>query len=262
MKLPAVPRVSYIMRTAAILIFVLVVSLICVARHASAADSTRTPVLVELFTSEGCSSCPPVDRLVTDLQQRQPIPGAQVILLSYHVDYWNQLGWSDRFSSHDYSARQERYAQLLVQDSVYTPELVINGKEGGPDRLNDDIRTASVSAQNVVLSLAPKQSQVIAISAHGPANGHAHIYAAVTEDGLTTSVRAGENGGRTLSHSGVVRRFTDLGQLDNGSFARDFTPALDPQWQRSKLTFVCFAQDTATGKVLGVAAQPISQLLK
>jgi hypothetical protein len=225
-------------------------------------SAQRTPVLVELFTSEGCSSCPPVDKLAAELESRQPIANVQVVLLSFHVDYWNDLGWKDRFASHDYTLRQQQYSALFSEGSVYTPELVVDGKESQAQLLPDEIRNAAAGSQPAVLKITPKSGHDVAITAQADPKTHGRVLVAITEDGLSTKVGGGENGGHILTHSGVVRTFTTLGKLDKGGLSKDFTIALDPQWQLPKLTLVCFVQDEKTGRVLGVSAEPVANLVK
>ena len=227
-----------------------------------ASSAQRTPVLVELFTSEGCSSCPPVDKLAAELESRQPVANAQVVLLSFHVDYWNDLGWKDRFASHDYTLRQQQYSALFSENQVYTPELVVDGKESQAQWLRDEIRNAAAGAKPVALKITQKSGHDVAITAEADAKTHARVLVAITEDGLSTNVGGGENGGHVLTHAGVVRTFTTLGKLEKGTLNKDFTVALDPQWQVPKLTLVCFAQDEKTGRVLGVSVEPVAQMVK
>jgi len=226
------------------------------------ANGERTPVLVELFTSEGCSSCPVVDGIAASLQQKQPIANAQVVLLSFHVDYWDRLGWKDRFSSHDFTLRQQRYSSWFSEDQVYTPEVVVNGRETRAEFLDKEIRNATSDAKPVAVTIKPKSPSVVTISATSDAKTNAGLFVAIAEDDLTTTVRGGENGGRTLKHSGVVRKFVPLGKLEKGALTKEFAVPSDPQWQSAKLMLVCFAPDEKSGRILGVNAQPLAQLVK
>ncbi len=233
--------------------------LLLTATLAAGADSdARVPVLVELFTSEGCSSCPPADALLIELDSRQPVPGAEVIALGEHVDYWNQLGWKDRFSSAEYSQRQNSYASRFRLGSVYTPQMVVNGRTEFVG--NDSSRAASAIGE-AARRLRDSQA-AIAISAIGNAVdvnvGNAgsrslNVLLAITESDLSTQVGRGENHGRLLHHTAVARQLRKIGKTKSGQFAAQPQLSLDPSWRRDKLRAVVFLQDPSTLEVTAAA---------
>src|SRR4051794_37180018 len=175
----------------------------------------RRPVVVELFTSEGCSSCPPADALLAELINKQPVEGVEIIPLAFHVDYWNNLGWADRFSDPRFTERQHEYAQAMSLRSIYTPQMVVDGSREfvGSDR-DVALKAIRESAQrvkaNVRLTIDGNRVQV-KVSGDA-AKGECDVLVAVTEDDLQSDVRRGENAGRKLSHAAVVRRLVRLGQ--------------------------------------------------
>ena len=171
---------------------------------------TKTPVVVELFTSEGCSSCPPADALLMKLDQDQPVAGAEVIVLEEHVDYWEGLGWHDRFSSHQYTERQNGYSRRFNLNDVYTPQMVVDGVEQfvGNDagKARKTIAQAAQS-QKVGLTLADVTADghrvtgsVSAAAAAGLGKGD--LFAALVDPTAVTNVKGGENGGKQLHHAG------------------------------------------------------------
>ena len=185
----------------------------------------RVPVLLELFTSEGCSDCPPADRLLGELDQTQPVPGAELIVLSEHVDYWDRLGWRDPFSSPQYTARQQEYASKFSRDGVYTPQLVVDGRFGF---VGSDGREAVSAIQNAIrepkiaiaiANVTRAGNQVLAhielpASAQSPKGGKAVLYVAIADSKAESHVTRGENGGRNLVHVGVVRSLNQAATVD------------------------------------------------
>jgi hypothetical protein len=211
-----------------------------------------TAVLIELFTSEGCSSCPPADALLERLQREQPLPGAQLIVLSEHVDYWNDLGWKDPFSDAAFSARQAAYG-----GRTYTPQAVI---DGGVDVVGSDrdgvLRAAKVAAAlphgNVQIVRLTDTTVRIAISG---LSGHpdAAIMVAVVEDGLVSRVEKGENAGRTLRHVAVVRALNEVGQIAKGAdWSAEVPLTTNVSWKSPRL--VAFVQERRTRRVLAASA--------
>jgi hypothetical protein len=226
----------------------------------AAAPSAHKAVLVELFTSEGCSSCPPADALLGTLRQDLAKEGFNVIPLGFHVDYWNSLGWKDRFSSAEFSRRQEQYARALRLDGPYTPQMVVDGTTEfvGSERQRAKAVIAESAAHAAGASIeasftAPGKLTLKAVSA---SNGAA-VMLAITEDNLSTRIGAGENSGRELHHAAVVRQLRQLGIIQNGNFAASVPLALEKEWKRGDLRVVVFVQQGAAGLVLGTASVPL-----
>ena len=225
-------------------------------------DTSRTPVLVELFTSEGCSSCPPADALLQKLERFQPISGAELVVLSEHVDYWNDIGWKDPFSSHEYSERQSAYAAQFGNGSVYTPQMVVDGRYEfvGSDvrRANEAIKEAAMTPKahvRISIGASDEKAATIRIEA-GPlpstAGSHsAGVFLAIADNSDESQVSAGENAGRRLQHVAVLRELTRIGTLDESSeLRRDIKMDLSSR-TRAGLRIVVIVQEPDAGKVLG-----------
>jgi hypothetical protein len=234
---------------------------------------TGIPVVVELFTSEGCSSCPPADDVLARLDSQSPAgrggkqraslpPGVEIIALGEHVDYWDQLGWKDRFSSPLFSARQQDYGQAFRVANVYTPQVVVNGEIqvlGSDSRaIQDAIRKASTDARaDVKIALTSSQTLSIRVGKLPQGSHPAEILLAITEGGVDTGVYGGENSGRVLHHAAVVRSLTSLGKLDPkypGEYSANASLSLRAEWNRQNLKLVLFVQDRTTQRILGAAA--------
>ncbi|MEP6789026.1 MAG: DUF1223 domain-containing protein, partial [Acidobacteriota bacterium] len=222
-----------------------------------AATGKKQPVLVELYTSEGCSSCPPADRVLSILQNDQLIPNANVITLGFHVDYWDNGGWKDRFSSHDYTARQEAYARQMRIDSTYTPQMVVDGSTEfvGSNRAQANDAIAKVAAQpKGSIDLKVDNGRLFANISGLTTHNDATVYLAVTENGLTTSVGGGENAGEKLVHSSIVRQLVPIGTAnasDNSVKLESVVP-VNSDWKTENLRYVVFVQENNTLKVLAV----------
>jgi len=232
----------------------------------AATVTTAAPaVLVELFTSEGCSTCPPADKLLADLDQTQSLKGVQVIALSEHVDYWNRLGWKDPFSSAGFSQRQLDYARAMGQNDVYTPQMVIDGRVGFVGSRAEPVRDAIVKAAGLpkaAISLAIKTTTLKAVkltvqveNAPEVSSGDtAEVMLAITESGLLSNVLRGENSGRKLTHSAVTRKLIRIGVIKGKVFSAEPGVDLDASWKRENMKAVAFVQERTSRRVLGAAA--------
>ena len=168
--------------------------------------AARGPVLLELFTSQGCSSCPPADRVLARLAAEGQHGGKQVLGLSFHVDYWNDLGWKDPYSSPQWTHRQHQYAAALGDARVYTPELVVGGAAGmvGSNVTSITSAIAKARAPALLPATAAWSKDAVEITTSAPLD--ADVYVAIYETARTNKVPRGENSGTTSAHTNVVRR--------------------------------------------------------
>ena len=235
-----------------------------------AGDEPLTPVIVELFTSQGCSSCPPADDLLRSLERNQPVNGALIIPLSEHVDYWNRLGWRDPFSSRVFSERQRAYAESLGTKNVYTPMMVVDGGVAFVGSRPITAREAVVAARKVPkatlaleATMAPNGSTIRVegvVTRLPTVSEQPGVWVAVTESQLTTEVTRGENASKTLTHTGVVRSLDWLGSLTRPPrdvYQIEGDVKLKSTWRRDRLRLVVFLQDQTSGRILGATQLPV-----
>lgn len=234
---------------------------------------SRTAVVVELFTSEGCSSCPPADKLLSWLDGRQPVEGVDIIPLSEHVDYWNHLGWADPFSNSVFTERQREYSDSL-NTGPYTPQMVVDGKVEfvGSDRdralavISREGRTPRATVRIQPISPANSSAQnLVSFSIHvenlSPPDSKKKglVFLAVTESNLQSSVNRGENSGRNLSHTAVVRHLELIGKLDaqtDTAFMGQPKIEIAHEWKRKDLRAVAFVQLQDSHRIVGAAETP------
>ena len=230
---------------------------------------SRTPVLIELFTSEGCSSCPPADALLEKLDRSQPVNGAELIVLSEHVDYWNDIGWKDPYSSHEYSERQSAYAAHFGRSGIYTPQMVVDGHAelvgsdelGAIEAVENETRFVKVPLSlsgvhfenNNKVSMHVEAGPLEAIGARS-----ANLYLAIADESDVSQVSRGENAGRTLKHVAVLRSLVPVGTVDKADkVSKDITVNVSNE-SRGHLRIVGIIQEPSAGRVLGVAAARLS----
>ena len=218
----------------------------------------RTPVLVELFTSEGCSTCPPADAVLEELDRMQPVASARIIPLSEHVDYWDHDGWKDPFSSALFSRRQEAYDRRLGISGPYTPQMVVDGRItfNGSNGLEAEsaIRNAA-QRQKLVMAIEPAPAnrsvdiEVKPARPGFPKVRSAVVYLAVAQDSSSSDVLRGENRGQRLHYISILRKLREVGTMNPGSgFRKQVSVGTHPGQH-----LIAFVEEPAGGKVLGVA---------
>jgi len=232
-----------------------------------AAENAPTPILVELFTSEGCSSCPPADAWLQRMDSVQPLPNARLIVLSEHVDYWNHDGWKDPYSSSLITERQSNYVNALKLKTPYTPQVIVDGamelKLTDEQQMEKIFEQAGAAAKIPIritsASVDPTHSDVLRIHIEAEQNSADHdadIYAAIALDHAESQVLRGENSGKHLTHVSVVESMTKIGKLEKSkSFSKDVEIKLKPGTDPKNIRLIVFAQESGPGKVLGAAMQ-------
>jgi hypothetical protein len=230
-------------------------------------NSTVTPILVELFTSEGCSSCPPVDALLEQMDASQPVPGAELIVLSEHVDYWDHDGWKDPYSSSLLTDRQSGYVRALGLKTPYTPQVIVDGttelRASGSEQVIQILQKATAAPKLPVriseVTTDPATPGVLRarIEVDGDSAKHrGDIYVAVALDHAESQVLRGENGGQHLTHVAVVQELTKVGKLEKGkNFNEDVRLKLMPGSDSKNIRIIAFVQEPGLGRVLGTASQ-------
>ena len=232
------------------------------------------PVVLVLFTSQGCSTCPPADHLLSELGRGGA--AGQVIPLAFHVDYWDRLGWTDPFDSHQWSELQQRYAHALTGDRLATPQLVIDGRGTCVGSKRDEVLSKIAEAR------APPPAATVDLTIGDLPRGGSHprlrvkvamrvlqqtssrdldLWVALTQSGLVTEVKGGENAKATLRDDFVVRRlekaFTVRGRAGEQR-DKELDLALDPSWPLADLEVAAFAQDPSSLAIVGGARSPVA----
>src|SRR5207248_2689144 len=228
------------------------------------AQEAKAGVLVELFTSEGCSSCPPADALLRQLDQLAPVNSVGIVVLGEHVDYWDGVGWRDRFSSRQYTDRQNDYAHRFSLDSPFTPQMVVDGTQqlvgNNTGALQAALNTAaSTSKATLRISAEPKDQKHLAVTVDaGPlpsGSKHADLYVALADNSDETQVGGGENSGRKLQHVAVARGLRKCGTVPAAGAQLQVTVPLEKGSELDKQRVVVFLQEPGTGHVLGAATK-------
>ena len=242
--------------------------------RAGAADPAPGTAIVELFTSQGCSSCPPADRLLSKIAGDPRYQG-KVIPLSFHVDYWNYIGWTDPYSSSRWSDRQRVYAgKVFRSNRIYTPQVVVNGRSECVGNSEGEVArriTEALEAEpagRVSLAVEPPtpdghlKVKVGAKLAKAAGSGNLDLWVAVYESGLATPVKSGENASRTLKNDRVVRRLEKALTLPAAAGSEksgEIVLGLDKRWKVENVGVAAFLQDPATLAIHGAAAREVGR---
>ncbi len=225
-------------------------------------DHSKNYVLVELFTSEGCSSCPPADKVLARLEAEQPVENVEIIPLALHVDYWDYLGWKDEFSSAAYSSRQTGYADKFKLDAIYTPQMIVDGaKQFTGSQFETAVNSIKETAKikKAAIEMAVEENNLKIEISDLPSHDAAYIWFVITEDNLETNVKRGENSGRKLPHTAVVREMKLLDTLAENakSFSVSHNFTIQPAWQKKNLNLIVFVQGQNSKQIYAVGKKQL-----
>jgi hypothetical protein len=241
--------------------------------QAEGVRADRAPVIVELFTSEGCSSCPPADALLSKLETNQPIGDAQIIGFEEHVDYWNQDGWVDPFSSPEWTFRQREYVDRFRGNSPFTPQMIVDGRSQLVGNNEKDARASiraaadrakrpmEVKAEAAAAGNAQRYDVRVAASAGTGDQEPADVWIAVTESGLGMDVTSGENAGRNLQHGAILRSLHKIGSVsgkDSATFTAKPEVHFKSSWKKENLQVIVFLQERKSLRILGAASTRVA----
>jgi hypothetical protein len=243
------PRILLVIAAVAIL------AALTLTMHGAPSKLGPSPVVVELFTSQGCSSCPPADALIHDIANDPALRG-RVIPLAFHVDYWDSLGWRDPFSSSEWTQRQARYARTMHLNSAYTPQAVVNGTREfvGSNRaaLSAALEKASSEKGGEITLAARREGNSLIATIHATVPANDDLMLAVVEDGVTTKIEHGENAGRTITNDAIVRKLIRVKPEQ-----AMVTVPLEAAWRNVSAT--AFMQDRATLAIGASASSRVTQ---
>ncbi len=220
--------------------------------------SAKTPVFVELFTSQGCPTCPAADKILAELQSTQPIADAEIITLAWHVDYWDGFGWKDEFASSVFSQRQIAYSRALNFSGTYTPQMFVDGTTyfigTKMDKATQAI-TQSAKNSKPEMSISVSDEKVKINIPVLPKHETATVYIAMAQDNLSRQIERGNNAGKTLLHSSVAREVRAVGSVkpEMRKFDLETLLQIQPEWNRKNLKLIVFVQENTSRKILAVS---------
>ncbi|MFC2170866.1 DUF1223 domain-containing protein [Calditrichota bacterium] len=258
-----------------VLLTIVSLNVVLLAQESISSDE-NIQVIVELFTSEGCSDCPSADLLLSDLYKSQPLDGYKIIPLEFHVDYWNRLGWNDPFSEEKFSDRQRAYVKVMNLSSTYTPQMIVQGeiefvgseRKEALDAIRRSQNNLTLTFDNFIFSSIDSIRSIIVdiqVTPVKPFESSSYsLYTAITEDGLTTNVPLGENKGATLNHDGVVRVISpgmSIEVLTDNSVMYPVEISFEIVGKLDNLNFIAFIQTSNHGQIAGAVSRPLAEMI-